>query len=100
MCRANQRGIRTGVKDLAKYRKKPVVIEALQVNNNVNELQEFIGDNGIVIQDEHTIIVSINTLEGVMTGTDGAYIIKGVQGEFYPCQKDIFEKTYEILEQE
>lgn len=85
---------------MAKYRKKPVVIEALQVNNNVNELQEFIGDNGIVIQDEHTIIVSINTLEGVMTGTDGAYIIKGVQGEFYPCQKDIFEKTYEILEQE
>ena len=85
---------------MAKYRKKPVVIEALQVNNNVNELQEFIGDNGIVIQDEHIIIVSINTLEGVMTGTDGAYIIKGVQGEFYPCQKDIFEKTYEILEQE
>lgn len=85
---------------MTKYRKKPVIIEALQVNNNVNELREFIGDNGIVIQDEHTIIVSINTLEGVMTGTDGAYIIKGVQGEFYPCQKDIFEKTYEILEQE
>lgn len=83
---------------MAKYRKKPVVIEAVQINNNVQELEAFIGDNGTVVQDEHCIIVSINTLEGVMTGTDGAYIIKGVQGEFYPCQKDIFEATYEPAE--
>lgn len=82
-----------------KYRKKPVIIEAVQIDNNVEELQDFIGDNGTVYQDEHTIIVSINTLEGVMTGTDGAYIIKGVQGEFYPCQKDIFETTYEEVKE-
>ena len=39
--------------------------------------------------------LTIPTLEGEMTASDGDYIIKGVQGEFYPCKPDIFEKTYE-----
>ena len=42
--------------------------------------------------------VGISTLEGVMTATIGDWIIKGVQGEFYPCKPDIFEKTYELVE--
>ena len=89
-----------------KYRKKPVVIEAIQIHGNVKEIKNFIGDNGNAYIDDcaykagagrPVTIVNINTLEGVMTATDGAYIIKGVNGEFYPCQKDIFEKTYEVV---
>ena len=40
-------------------------------------------------------VLKIHTLEGVMTAVEGDFIIKGVQGEFYPCKPDIFEKTYE-----
>ena len=43
---------------------------------------------------------SIRTLEGDMIVSHGAYIIKGVQGEFYPCKPDIFEATYELVEKE
>lgn len=80
---------------MAKYRKKPVMIEAIQVNNNAEEIQAFIGSSGIAIDDSHTTLVTIETLEGTMSATNGAYIIKGIQGEFYPCAKDIFEVTYE-----
>jgi hypothetical protein len=41
--------------------------------------------------------IEIPTLEGVMRANYGDYIIKGVQGEFYPCKPDIFEATYEAL---
>ena len=63
-----------------KYRKKPVVIEAVQ----------FV--------DTEESILKIETLEGVMVATEGDYIIKGVQGEFYPCKPDIFLETYEEIE--
>ena len=71
------------------------MIEAVKVNNNAEEIQAFIGDNGTAIEDNHTTLVTIKTLEGTMSASNGAYIIKGVQGEFYPCAKDIFEATYE-----
>lgn len=58
-----------------KYRKKPVVIEAIQFIDNP--------------------YMYIETLEGTMKASVGDYIIKGVNGEFYPCKPDIFEKTYE-----
>lgn len=83
-----------------KYRNKPVIIEAVQINNNVKELQDFIGNNGTVFQDERTIIVSINILDMVVTGTNGTYIVKVGTDMFYPCPKDIFEATYEDIGEE
>lgn len=83
-----------------KYRKKPVVIEAIQFIDNADriiEIQEFLGGDTIVIsyKDADNPYMYIETLEGTMKASVGDYIIKGVNGEFYPCKPDIFEKTYE-----
>lgn len=87
-----------------KYRKKPIEVEAMRffsdskletyqwaltINENI-EL-EFIGSKSVVI---------IPTLKGEMICKDGDYIIKGVQGELYPCKPDIFEQTYEKVEED
>lgn len=84
---------------MVKYRKKPVVIEAIQYHreNNINEVQNFFGDgNGReFLYDSIKNEYFIRTLEGDMYITKGDYIIKGVRGEFYPCKPDIFEATYE-----
>ena len=70
-----------------KYRKKPVVIEAIQwTGDNVNKIVEFIGQHNI----DYGVYLKIHTLEGTMQASVGDYIIKGVQGEFYPCKPDIF----------
>ena len=76
---------------MGKYRKKPVVIEAIQYNGNPQEIFDF--TNGQVKFGFE--VVFIDTLEGEMTAQEGDFIIKGVNGEFYPCKPDIFEKTYE-----
>lgn len=77
-----------------KFRKKPVVIEAIQFDNNVNEICDFVGKANLVIASpsEHITIV---TLEGKMKASQKDWIIKGIKGEFYPCKPDIFELTYE-----
>ena len=59
-----------------KYRKKPIVIKAKQIQ------EDF----------------CIKTLEGDMKGKAGDYVIEGIEGEHYPCAKRIFEKTYEAVE--
>lgn len=75
-----------------KYRKKPVVIDAIQWNGeNFQEISEFVGEH--LIETEKSI--QIKTLEGNHILSVGDYIIKGIKGEFYPCKPDIFEKTYE-----
>lgn len=80
-----------------KYRKKPIVIEAVQwVGTNAVEIGEF-------VTVEHEVcpirtVLKIPTLEGVMEAAWGDYIIKGVNGEFYPCKPNIFEKSYESVE--
>lgn len=91
-----------------KYRKKPVVIEAVQWNGtNLEEVKQFVGDSleydiydaawqvgkGIPF-----VNMRIKTLEGVMDVSKGDFVIKGVNGEFYPCKPDIFEKTYEAAD--
>lgn len=88
---------------MPKFRKKPVVIEAIQYNgNNGHEIKIF--SDGVSIQspvlepseDNPTgSYLQIKTLEGTMIGNVNDWIIKGVNGEFYPCKPDIFEKTYE-----
>lgn len=76
-----------------KYRKKPVVIEAEQFINSA-DIHEFCGDK--VREPVGKDYLEIETLEGVMRANKGDFIIKGVNGEFYPCKPDIFEKTYEV----
>jgi hypothetical protein len=93
-----------------KFRKKPVVIEAMQHTAEAGlAVYEWVQDNtqgsfdphaeeipmsGVSI-DPATGFLLIATLEGVMQAKPGDWIIKGVQGEFYPCKPDIFEATYE-----
>ena len=88
-----------------KYRKKPVVIEAIQFIDNADriiEIQEFMGGDTIRVnyEDKNNPYLKIETLEGIMKAPVGDYIIKGVNGEFYPCKPDIFEKTYERVTDE
>ena len=83
-----------------KYRKKPVVIEAMQFTEKTkNQCFNFITCNKSPDwDDEKNPCIKIQTLEGIMVATLGDYIIRGVKGEFYPCKPDIFEKTYEKVE--
>ena len=79
---------------MTKFRKKPVVIEALKwEGNNLSEIQAFCKVSNILVGDQ----IIINTLEGIMKTNIGDWIIKGVAGEFYPCKPDIFEATYEAV---
>lgn len=84
---------------MKKFRKKPVVIEAIQwTGENVAEVAEFLGLSVRPFRiDTVNGTVEISTLEGTMTASKDDYIIKGVQGEFYPCKPDIFEQTYETV---
>jgi hypothetical protein len=79
------------------YRKKPVTIEAVRFGrHNGVKIAEWCGG---LLATERTpngsIFISIPTLEGTMQAALGDWIIKGINGEFYPCKPDIFEKTYE-----
>ena len=77
-----------------KYRKKPVIIDAiLWDGHSIKEMVDFITPG--VGYNESTGDLAIATLEGVMTGRPGDYIIRGVKGEFYPCKPEIFRATYE-----
>ena len=86
-----------------RYRKKPVVIEAFRWTGDATQTEdpEWIAD---AIKKEiiwfnnlgtHEVNMEIATLEGVMRANKGDYIIKGVNGEIYPCKPNIFEATYE-----
>lgn len=80
-----------------KYRKRPIVIEAIQWNGiNLEELKWFMKEQfKDVTVSELSFELQIPTLEGTMTVSIGDYIIRGVNGEYYPCKPDIFQKTYE-----
>ena len=77
---------------IKKYRKKPVTIEAIQWNGeNLSEIDEFTESK----VKNHESVLIIPTLEGDMYASLNDYIIKGVNGEFYPCKPNIFAKTYD-----
>jgi hypothetical protein len=84
---------------MPKFRKKPVVIEAIQwfIQGDHDEVMPIPFDkrNFIPVHDGATGY--IDTLEGGHFVTSGDWIIKGVHGEYYACKPDIFEKTYEAL---
>jgi len=83
---------------MPKFRKKPVVVEAVQwTGNNREEMEKFI-PNTILAKKNAEEELAIGTLEGVMTASKNDWIIKGVHGEYYPCKPDIFEKTYEQVD--
>jgi hypothetical protein len=82
-------------KIVVKFRKKPVVIAAVQwAGDNLSEIQSFYRPNQILVGNQ----IWIETLEGVMKADIGDWIIKGIKGEFYPCKPDIFALTYESAE--
>lgn len=93
---------------IEKFRKRPVVIEAVKWDgNNLQELKNFVGeslkydimdDAWEVGKSAPLVDVKIKTLEGVHHASIGDYIIRGVAGEFYPCKPDIFEDTYERVD--
>ena len=80
------------------FRKKPVVIEAMQLKyeaGGVIAIIDWVAENNTIIRFDPARGLSIDTLEGVMHAEMGDWIIKGVKGEFYPCKPDIFDATYE-----
>lgn len=94
------RGINGDLADqfFMKFRKKPVVIEAIQfTSESAWECCQFIGREHLLgASPEH---FEIKTLEGSITASLGDWIIKGIKGEIYPCKPDIFEATYEKLDE-
>ena len=83
---------------MSKYIKKPVEVEAVQFDGTDESVEWLLpqlksGEIGRACNKLY-----IKTLEGVMEAKVGDYVIKGVNGEFYPCKPDIFEKTYEKIE--
>ena len=80
-----------------KYMKKPIVIEARQLLYDSAIQREICGWCGGKLGPDGGIY--IDTLEGRMYASAGDYIIQGINGEFYPCKPDIFEKTYELITQ-
>ena len=82
-----------------KYRKKPIIVEAIQyTGQNMLYITDFIGINAKKYYTGFDHII-IHTLEGDMRADIGDWIIKGIKGEFYPCKPDIFEATYEKVEE-
>ena len=80
-----------------KFRKKPVVIEAMQwLGNNYGEMKLFLDDSMICWHYNHNTL-SIQALEGAMIASVGDWVIRGEKGEFYLCKPDIFDATYESL---
>jgi preprotein translocase subunit Sss1 len=97
-----------GAINMAFYRKKPVVIEAVKWDGtNLKEIINFIGLHESAKKwswEEYEEVVKIQglkifTLEGPLVASIGDFIIKGIKGEFYPCKPDIFENTYELVKE-
>ncbi len=78
-----------------KFRKKPVVIEAVQfIHANFDEIEKFVGGDAD-FRDGRLLVA---TREGPLWASPEDWVIKGIKGEFYPCKPDIFVETYEPVE--
>lgn len=100
---------------MTRFRKKPIEIDAIQFDGtNQADIQEFVDTGGVradktrawVTEDDGTLIpgemepiVYIPTLEGTMMCRPGWWVIRGVQGEYYPCDPDVFEQSYEPVDE-
>ena len=90
----------TGDEVALRFRKKPVVIEAMLCTYRTRyKVAEWCGGEAQDAAPSGTVyapgLVKITTLEGDMWASEGDWIIRGVQGEHYPCKPDIFDATYE-----
>ncbi len=88
-----------------KYKKKPVVVEAVQWTNSIESLFNIMelckgipAEAQAPITRSHGDCLTVHTLEGDMVALPNDFIIQGVEGEFYPCKPDIFRETYEKVE--
>ena len=83
-----------------KVRKKPVEVETVRwTGDNLDEVKEFAGEDVGIDEDFNNYLV-IHTLEGSMSAEEGDYIVKGVEEEFYPVKSEVFNKIYEIIEED
>ena len=84
---------------ISKFKKRPLVIEAIQfTGENASEIVEWANGKVIIPKDFHNFInnyLQIITLEGVMVASINDYIIKGIKNEFYSCKPDIFFESYD-----
>lgn len=83
---------------MARYRKKPVVIEAVQWAGNMSKIISLVGHDLPTYGDGRNGSLRVTTLEGDMECRLGDYLIKGIKGEIYPCKADIFMATYEAVD--
>ena len=98
-----------GSRKCKKFRKKPVVIEAVQYTGSASPTIFIYGlinkidieteeqANEIISECERNGGINISTLEDIMLVSKGDWVIKGVKGEYYPCKPDIFEATYKQI---
>ena len=87
---------------MQKYRKKPVVIEAVRFTGgkgNANEILNWVNGSGGEASFDRDAI-QIQSLEGRMLANTGDWVIKGIKGEFYPCKDDIFRQTYDSVDKD
>ncbi len=89
---------------MAQYRKKPVVIDAMQTDGTLTTAKRIQAwsisaayPSQYNPQVDTCSEMTIDTLEGSMRADEGDWIIRGVKGEFYPCKPDIFDATYEAV---
>lgn len=83
---------------MTKYRKKPLVVDAIQLewdSSNIDEVRDFIGDACYLGLDAEAEWYLESKEEGITVLYEGNYVIKGIQGEIYTCKPDIFKQTYE-----
>lgn len=95
--------------DVKNYVKKPVKVTAIQwTGKNQNEIERFV-DNGSLHWEymnsagggaSPAASLHIKTLEGMMHASPEDYIIRGINGEYYPCKPDIFYASYDVAEKE
>lgn len=90
--------VRVQTTEPTRWRKRPVVIDAMQLRiGNAHDVADWCGGKVAWVK-PHVPAVDIKTLEGTMRANVGWWVIKGVQGEYYPCDPDIFEATYEAVD--
>lgn len=91
---ANQGGMVGGPK---RYRKKPVVIEAMQfTGDNIDAIWEWVGAGSVYGPTEESASARVETTEGPMEMAPGWWLIRGVEGELYPCKPSVFDATYDL----
>ncbi|RMI79777.1 hypothetical protein ABNB56_07210 [Streptococcus iniae] len=84
---------------MKKYRKKPIEVDAIQwTGENIDEMCLFLGSNNLTIERSPTKNhLYFWTSQGMALAKKGDYIIKEIDGEFYPCKEKIFSKTYDKI---